>query len=161
MKEGEQRWAQQQVNGSTLREHVTLRGISNGFCLWYERVHKVCGAVRYAMWQSARTIDFSFPMITSKCTGMFCINKRVDKGRESRRGGWSQPSAIHHAMTSHDVLVISKAMAGERGYPRCFQYHLWCLRCFDVMITDFRCFNSVFWIKYTVLYGFEVFLNCL
>lgn len=162
--EDERGRAEVSVAAGEWKHSVTLHGISNTFCLWYERVRYIKyaapGYVRYAMsCDRARTIDFSFPMITSKCTGMFCINKRVDKGR----GGWSQrrrqPSAIHHAMTSHDVLVISKAMPGERVYPCCFQYHLWCFRCFDVMILGFRCFISVFWIKYAVLYGFEVFLK--
>lgn len=154
MKEGEQRWALQQVNGSTL----TLRGISNGFCLWYERVHKVCGTVRYVTWQSARTIDFSFPMITSKCTGMFCINKRVDKGRETRRGGgWSQRRGGSPAQSITQWHPMTFSWWRERGFT---QYHLWCLRCFDVVILGFRCFNSVFLLQYAVLYGFEVILNC-
>lgn len=139
MEDEREREREVSVNGSTLCD--TAR-IPNGFCLCYE--HKVCGAgistmYRHAMCQSAHYIlipHFQWSLQSAVLTSSEATKvERLDV--EGGRSG-AQPSAIHHAMTSHDVHVISKAMAGERVYPHCFQYHMSCLRCFDVMILGFH-----------------------
>lgn len=120
--------AQQQVNGMEALWHCAA-SLTDSVCDRYERVHKVCGAVRYVTWQSARTIDFSFPMITSKCTARGCTVltselTKVERERDStwRRVVWSQRRGAAPAQRNpsrNDIPWLSRD-GGREGLPSLF-----------------------------------------